>query len=296
VSNKKFLVVEDSMLMRAYLGDILKRHFHAEIIELKSGSELYNYLENSILDDISLILLDINLPDINGMEIAQKLQMSDKYRTIPIIVISGNVNRDTVLLSLKVGVKDVLVKPINEDDFVNRVTNVIMSGKQGKAICYEEKKAIRDFLDVVRIEMKKADRARYPLTILLMGLVRENTPHSPFTGLDCQRNLEAGLMFQNDIRKQLRETDTILGLSPLEYLVFLPFTDENGAGTVIKKLQKAACKAACDADNSQLSLIVSSVTYIKQHESTEALINSLERKYKSLQAVKTLNLLSEIQT
>ncbi|MBS4030682.1 MAG: response regulator [Clostridiales bacterium] len=289
MSKGRFLVVDDSMLMRTHIRGIVNRHFDAEVIELQNGSELFSYLENSDINGIALILLDINLPDINGMEIAKKLQFSDKYRPVPIIIISGSISQDTVLLSLKVGVKDVIVKPINEDDFINRIMKFIDVSKAPKKICREEKKAIHDFFDVIRIEMKKADRGKYPLTILLMGFVRGNTLDSPFTGLDCRENLELGSRFCACLKDSLRETDSIIGLSSLDYLAILPFTGEDGINTVKNKLRQASS----DAEIKHLSLIVSSVTYSQQDESADVLINSLERKYKSLLVVKTLNLLSE---
>jgi response regulator of citrate/malate metabolism len=276
------------MVMRTHIRDIIHRHFDAEIIELENGKKLYSYLENADISVISLILLDIILPDKNGMEIAKQLNLSNVYRAIPVIVMSSNINRDTVLLSLQIGVKDVLVKPINEDDFVRRVTKVI--NESNTQICHEEKKAVHDFLDVLKIEMKKADRGKYPLTISLMRLVRKNTLDSPLTGLDCQQNLENGSRVFICLKNALRETDSIIALSSLEYLAILPFTGEGGADIVNNKLSKLDC----EIEMSHLSLIVSSVTYSQQGESVEELVNNLERKYKSLLVVKTLNFLSEL--
>ena len=85
--NKAILIVEDSSAMRRLISSILEEEGEEEyeIIETQNGFEALKILPRH---KFSLILLDINMPDINGLELLSFLKSNPQYQSIPTVVIS----------------------------------------------------------------------------------------------------------------------------------------------------------------------------------------------------------------
>ena len=73
--------------------------------------------------DYDLIVLDLDLPDINGHEVLRKIR-SAKVHT-PILILSGNVKKDSIIRGFGVGADDYLVKPFNIDELIARIHAII---------------------------------------------------------------------------------------------------------------------------------------------------------------------------
>lgn len=99
----KLLIVEDSVTIfetvRAYLEHIY------ELDHALTGKEGIEKLKKSP----SLVLLDLNLPDVHGLNLIQKI----KELHIPIIVMTGEKSKETVIKALQGGISDYLTKPID---------------------------------------------------------------------------------------------------------------------------------------------------------------------------------------
>lgn len=76
-----------------------------------------------------LILLDLNLPDANGLDFMEIRKRLETLKSIPIMVVSAKNDRETVLKSLKLGAVDFLTKPITRFTLVNKVERVLKSYK-----------------------------------------------------------------------------------------------------------------------------------------------------------------------
>lgn len=114
----KILVVDDFVTNLNVIGDILSQT-EAEIINARSGPEA---LGLALQHDFALILLDVNMPLMDGYEVAQILSSNRVYRKIPIIFISASVD-DTAhrKLGYESGAVDFIQKPIEEDILVSKV-------------------------------------------------------------------------------------------------------------------------------------------------------------------------------
>ena len=115
---RKILWVEDDKL----LGMILVKKFESYghiIFKAENGNEAFNFLEKDIPD---VILLDILLPDMDGFNLLQKIKMNEKYRNIPVIILS-NVSKQSDREKAKaLGANRYLVKAIvSLDEIVREV-------------------------------------------------------------------------------------------------------------------------------------------------------------------------------
>ena len=99
-----------------------------QLLELKPGITLLTAttglkgLEIIKQQKPDLILLDINLPDISGLDISRQLKENKQFKNIPIIALSANAMSDDIEKGTKAGMDDYLVKPIDLDAF-NRSLN-----------------------------------------------------------------------------------------------------------------------------------------------------------------------------
>lgn len=112
------LVIEDSMSTRNLLISILKKEGY-NILGFSSGTTGLTYLANNTVD---FILLDINLPDINGYEISKKIKSNPNvYGTPYIIVLTSKINTEDVIKGFKNGADDYLKKPFNPEELKLRI-------------------------------------------------------------------------------------------------------------------------------------------------------------------------------
>ncbi len=107
----KILVVDDSQIMRNILKNILreKKVKDGEILEAPDGREAFDLLEKNCID---LLLLDWNMPELNGIELVQILRDREKYKDLPIIMVTAEAAKYNVVEAIKAGVTDYITKPI----------------------------------------------------------------------------------------------------------------------------------------------------------------------------------------
>jgi CheY-like chemotaxis protein len=122
MESKKVLIAEDSSVIQNLTKKILQIQNY-QIFSAKNGLEVLSMLENDFFD---IILMDINMPKMDGMECAEKIRaLSDpKKSKIPIVAITGNARNYTLEEFKKVGINDFLQKPLNFDNLVETVKNL----------------------------------------------------------------------------------------------------------------------------------------------------------------------------
>ncbi len=114
----KVLIVDDDFINRKLLQTLLKKHPEvSQIYEAENGSDALNKLKKE--DDINLILLDVMMPIVDGIEFL-KIFRSDMSNThIPVIVLSTDDSRKTEVFDN--GANDFLRKPIKEELLFSKI-------------------------------------------------------------------------------------------------------------------------------------------------------------------------------
>ena len=113
---QRVLIVEDSATMRALLASTLEGLGDGvEVQEAESGFEALRRLPRESFD---LIVTDINMPDINGLELVSFAKTSDVYREIPLIIISTEGSERDRAKGLELGADAYLVKPFDPEKLV----------------------------------------------------------------------------------------------------------------------------------------------------------------------------------
>src|SRR3954471_21686508 len=105
--NKKILVVEDHPDIRRLLTLSLRRQGY-EIIETNTGSTAVTLVLSEKPD---LVLLDVSLPDLSGLEIARTIKQNPQTTQIPLVALSGYSEREIESKALEAGMAEYLLKP-----------------------------------------------------------------------------------------------------------------------------------------------------------------------------------------
>jgi two-component system, chemotaxis family, chemotaxis protein CheY len=111
--SKKILITEDSPTMRAMIRATIEALGDFDIFEAPNGFEALRILPQESFD---LVITDINMPDINGLELVSFVKNNAQYRAIPLVIVSTEGSERDREKGLKLGADAYLVKPFSPED------------------------------------------------------------------------------------------------------------------------------------------------------------------------------------
>jgi len=120
LSEEKILIVEDDIVSLQFIQEIL-RPTNAELITAENGYKALDIFEQN--KDISLVLMDIRLPDISGLEITKKMKQARP--SLPIIAQTAYALKSDKKKSMEAGCTDYISKPINYNELLSMIENVL---------------------------------------------------------------------------------------------------------------------------------------------------------------------------
>jgi putative two-component system response regulator len=117
------LAVDDDMInLKLLKSMIMKSGKVTEVIEAKNGSDAIGVLKSR--DDIDLILLDIIMPVMGGIEMLKVVRADENLRQLPIIVLTTDETKKSE--ALEFGANGFLMKPIRKESLVEKIKTVIV--------------------------------------------------------------------------------------------------------------------------------------------------------------------------
>lgn len=128
ISNKEkaILIVDDSDIIRNYIYKIFNDSY--EVIMAHDGQNAISYIEADINNKIVAMLLDLNMPNVNGFEVLEYFKANSLFVKVPVSIITGDDSKDTIQKAFNYPIVDVISKPFNERD-VKRVVEQTISFK-----------------------------------------------------------------------------------------------------------------------------------------------------------------------
>ncbi len=120
---EKILIVDDSEMNRAILSEILNDEY--DIIEAENGTHAVEVLQKCS-DEISLVLLDIVMPEMNGYEVLEIMRSKRWIEDVPVIMISAENSTETVDRAYELGVTDFIARPFDALIVRRRVVNTLL--------------------------------------------------------------------------------------------------------------------------------------------------------------------------
>jgi two-component system, cell cycle response regulator DivK len=125
---KRALVVEDDLLNRMLYCAVLEgRDFTVEAVG--DGGQVMAKVREFAPD---LIIMDINLPNVSGIRLIERLQADSDFREIPILAVTAYVGKGEESRIRKAGARDYMAKPIKIEPFMAAVDRLLPHGESGK--------------------------------------------------------------------------------------------------------------------------------------------------------------------
>lgn len=126
----RILLVDDDPIMRELAGAKLIEAGH-QVIAAENGAEAYEHLG---VQNIDLVISDLDMPEMNGFQLTDKIRNSRFFSEIPVIVITGSESRNAVDKAFASGATSFLAKPINWTLFSHAVRFVLRASEDQKAL------------------------------------------------------------------------------------------------------------------------------------------------------------------
>ncbi len=122
MENKRIMIVDDSASMRSFIISCLEDIDNVSFFEAKTGFEALKELPRG---GIALIISDINMPDINGLELLNFVKKSEYYKNIPVLMISTETKEDDLKRALTLGADAYLTKPFSSQSLKDEVKKLL---------------------------------------------------------------------------------------------------------------------------------------------------------------------------
>jgi two-component system phosphate regulon response regulator PhoB len=121
VSRQRVLIVEDE----PEIAELIKFHVDREGFESRIVSSGRTALDTIDRDRPDLVLLDLMLPDLDGLEVCRRLKQRDRTRDLPVLIVSARGEEADVVAGIELGAEDYVTKPFSPRILMARVKNVL---------------------------------------------------------------------------------------------------------------------------------------------------------------------------
>jgi CheY-like chemotaxis protein len=123
--NLKILLIEDDVIEVMKLNRAVSSlNLNHKIIEAINGEDALTLLENK--DELPhIILLDLNMPKVSGIEFLNILKTDDVLRYIPAIILTTSNNKKDLLECYKLGIAGYILKPLRYEDYVSKIEKLL---------------------------------------------------------------------------------------------------------------------------------------------------------------------------
>lgn len=123
--NAEILLVEDNpndaeLAIRA----LKKNNLANNLVHLEDGQEALDYLFDDNNEMPKLILMDVKMPRVDGIEVLRKLKSDEKRRIIPVVMLTSSKEDKDIIDAYNLGVNAYIVKPVDFEQFVKAVTQL----------------------------------------------------------------------------------------------------------------------------------------------------------------------------
>lgn len=119
-SKNSILVVDDAAIILLRITEALGDYY--DVVTVNSGTRALKYLETNKPD---LILLDIQMPSMDGFEALRKIRAMEDRADIPVIMLTGVESKRFVVEGVKLGICDYILKPFTTKDLLERIQRVL---------------------------------------------------------------------------------------------------------------------------------------------------------------------------
>lgn len=122
----KVLSVDDSGVMRRIIGRVVDTLGY-ELLEASNGIEAMSVVQSNH-QDISLIILDVNMPEMDGFTVLEALKGEPSFQSIPVMMLTTEADRAKIVQAVKLGAVNYLTKPFQPEDLTVKIAQSLGQG------------------------------------------------------------------------------------------------------------------------------------------------------------------------
>jgi diguanylate cyclase (GGDEF)-like protein len=241
----KILVVDDSRTQLDWLVQVLEREGYV----VQTALDARDAIRKVRTEAPDLVLLDMVLPDMSGLEVLRLIKPADEQQFLPVIIQSSKSDIDSKVEGLRIGAHDFLVKPFAEQELVARCATMLRIKHLQERLRDTQRelaeqsitdgltglKNRRFFDERLQEEFKRAQRYGDTLSLIMIDL-------DHFKEVNDRHGHPAGDAVLRDaaalIRASIRDPDICARYGGEEFAVILPKTHMSGALTVAERVWK----------------------------------------------------------
>jgi two-component system cell cycle response regulator len=245
-NESRVLVAEDDPITREYLTTLLRAN-GMQVVIAEDGHRALARARDGKLD---LVLLDIVMPGIDGLDCCRLIKGFTQDNFLPIVLLTARNDTDSRVSGLRIGADDYVSKPFDERELLARINNLLRLKRLHDQINEAKERlatlAVQDELTGLynyrylqtRLteEFKRAERYREPLSCVMIDVdhfKRINDRFGHDVGDRALREVSARLV------KAVREIDVVARYGGEEFLLVLPSTNFSGALSVAERVWRA---------------------------------------------------------
>jgi DNA-binding response OmpR family regulator len=117
---KTLLALDDELSILKILDFYFNKSYN--VVAKQNGKEALEWMQQGVIPDV--IIADVNMPEINGLEFIKQIRASGFFKDVPLIMLSGNEGSSDKIKCLKAGADDYLIKPFNPEELEARIDNI----------------------------------------------------------------------------------------------------------------------------------------------------------------------------
>jgi len=285
------LIVDDDPSNRLLLKEILTSNGY-EVKMARKGGEALNMVQE---DPPSAVILDVLLPDMNGLQICRKMKSSKQTRFIPIVLLTALRGNQERIQGIEAGADDFISKPVHRVELITRIKSLVRIKRLNEILeqKVEELEAVKEKLKTLAVtdgltavynyrafrrqlkhEISRSKRFRMPVSLLIIDIDHFKEYNDQFGHLNGDRALQ---QFASLLKKNIREIDCLARYGGEEFTVILPGTDKRSSAFVAEKLrgliEKANFALMDRTESSRITVSIGAATYPDDAEDEETLIH-----------------------
>ena len=126
IKNRKVILVEDN-LADVELVKISVRELEnpVELIHVGDGQELLIFFKTAVLSEIAVILLDLNMPRVSGIDVLKHMQLDPSLKKVPVVMFTTSNSKSDIMKCYELGAKAFVCKPLDIFEFNNSIRSIV---------------------------------------------------------------------------------------------------------------------------------------------------------------------------
>jgi diguanylate cyclase (GGDEF)-like protein len=304
--NHNILLVDDAEEIRLLITRQLRSAGYAKVIEASSAAEAFTILgldqEDKAVAGIDLIIMDIVMPEIDGIEACRRIKEDNRFEDIPIIMITALADKGILQLAFDAGAIDYIIKPVDKLELIARVRSslrlkdemenrrererelIVMSRELAAANQVLQRLSLLDgltgipnrrrFDELFANEWKRAMRSKRPLSLVMIDIdyfKSFNDHYGHLAGDDCLKRVALAM---KGILK--RPTDLLARYGGEEFAAILPMTEGDGAKAIAEAMRIGVMEMAIShgfsSAASQVTVSMGIATLVPRRGMTAAML------------------------